>query len=212
MRVELATPEQLGLVAGALGLGEGLVGVMLMYGRGPEDSGVGLELGAQAGGAQEMAKTLARVEGKLDVVLEDYREAKTAKERLQQMAAAGLLKFVKRVDARSIKVACAVLAKGDLAKAARAAGLKYSTMRDLIAGWAARGKDYAILADLVRWRKQMRFRGTVALDETLLKDETAGTDHAAVLSDVLEGLLEMTEENWEEKCEMLTALLRSALK
>jgi len=152
--------------------------------------------------------TLRSIHREIAAVREEYRGLRTAKDRLQEMTAAGLLKFVKRVDARSIKVICAVLAKGDMAKAARAAGLKYSTMRDLIAGWRRRGKDYAILADLVRWRKQMRFRGTVRLDETMLEGKTPDTDYAGLLGDVLEGLLEMTEENWEEKCETLADLLR----
>jgi len=168
--------------------------------------------GAHPDGMQQVVGRLAQIEGKLEGAVKELRETQTAKERLQEMVAAGLLKFVKRVDARSIKVICAVLARGDMAKAARAAGLKYSTMWDLVAGWRGRGKDYAILADLVRWRKQMRFRGTVPLDETMLESKTPDTDYAGLLGDVLEGLLEMTEEKWEEKCETLADLLRSRVE
>jgi hypothetical protein len=152
--------------------------------------------------------TLRSIHQEIAAVRVEYRELKTAKERLQEMMAAGLLKFVKRVDVTSLKVICAVLAKGDLAKAARALGFKYSTLRDFMARWDRGGKDYVVLADLVRWRKQMRVRGTVPLDEALLEEKAPDTDYAALLSDVLDGLLAMDADNWEEKCEGLEALLR----
>ena len=214
-----ATPEELAAFAAVLGPGRRLVGALLMFDCKATDGSGKVKWAPQPGGVQEVMGTLARIEGKVDVVggkvdvvLKDYQEVKTAKERLQEMAAAGLLRFSKRVDAESVRVTCAVLASGDLAKAARAAKFRYSTMRDLIAGWERRGKDYAILADLVRWRKQMRFRGTVPLDETVLTGETPDTDYAGLLSDVLDGLLAMTEENWREKCEDLADLLRSGMK
>jgi hypothetical protein len=48
----------------------------------------------------------------------------------------------------------------------------------------------------------------VPLDETILEGKAPDTDYAALLSDVLDGLLAMDAENWEEKCEALEELLR----
>jgi hypothetical protein len=54
VRVELATPDQVGVVAGALGLGDGLVGVVLMYGCGASGGGLKAPLALQPGGAEEL--------------------------------------------------------------------------------------------------------------------------------------------------------------
>jgi hypothetical protein len=135
-------------------------------------------------------------------------ELRSAKARLEQMVAEGLLKFAGRIDPKSFKVIYAVLGKGDIAKAARDLGMKYSTLREFIGKWKRRGKDYAVLADLVRYRKEMKFKGTVPLNEAVLTGETPSVDYEGLLSDVLDGLLAMTEENWEEKCEDLAELLR----
>ena len=95
-------------------------------------------------------------------------QLRDSKARLEQIAAEGLLKFLGRVDAESLRVAYAVLAKGDLAKAARELKVKDSTLRDLVGKWKGMGKDHAVLADLVRWRKDTKFKGTVPLDEAVL--------------------------------------------
>jgi hypothetical protein len=45
-------------------------------------------------------------------------------------------------------------------------------------------------------------------DEALLHDKAAPADYPALLSDVLDGLLSMTEDDWQERCEELAGLLR----
>ena len=135
-------------------------------------------------------------------------QLRNAKARLEQIVAEGLLKFLGRVDAQSLRVAYAVLAKGDLAKAARELKVKDSTLRDLVGKWKGMGKDYAVLADLVRWRKDTKFKGTVPLNEAVLAAEPNTVDYRALIEDVLDGLMMMTEGNWEEKREELADLLR----
>jgi hypothetical protein len=100
------------------------------------------------------------------------------------------------------------LAKGDLAKAARELKVKDSTLRDLVGKWKGMGKDHAVLADLVRWRKDTKFKGTVPLNEAVLAAEADTVDYRGLTEDVLDGLLMMTEGNWEEKREELAELLR----
>jgi hypothetical protein len=135
-------------------------------------------------------------------------QLRNANARLEQIVAEGLLKFLGRVDAQSLRVAYAVLAKGDVAKAARQLNMRDSTLRELVGKWKGKGKDYAVLADLVRWRKDTKFTGTVPLNEAVLAAEPSTVDYRALIEDVLDGLLTMTEGNWEEKRDELAELLR----
>jgi hypothetical protein len=135
-------------------------------------------------------------------------QLRNANARLEQIVAEGLLKFLGRVDAQSLRLAYAVLAKGDIAKAARQLKLKDSTLRDLVRKWKGKGRDYAVLADLVRWRKDTKFKGTVPFNEAVFAAEPNTVDYRALIEDVLDGLLTMTEGNWEEKREELAELLR----
>ena len=164
---------------------------------------------ADAGEVRDMVagihREIAAVRAEREVLL-------TSKARLDQMAAEGLLKFAGRIDPASFKVIYAVLGKGDVAKAARNLGMKDSTLRQIIRRWTGRGKDYAVLADLVRWRKETKFRGTVPLNEAVLSGEGHSADHAALLSDALDGLLEMTQGNWQDKCDELAEMLRPHVK
>ncbi len=170
----------------------------------------------QAGGLDcksALAEILRRIgalaEG-LHGLQQENGQLRNANARLEQIVAEGLLRFLGRVDAQSLRVAYAVLAKGDIAKAARELKLKDSTLRESVAKWKGRGRDYAVLADLVRWRKDTKFRGTVPLNEAVLAAETNTVDYRALIADVLDGLLMMTEGNWEEKREELAELLRGA--
>jgi hypothetical protein len=135
-------------------------------------------------------------------------QLRDAKARLEQVVAEGLLRFLGRVDSESLRVAYAVLAKGDIAKAARELKMKDRTLRDFVGKWRGMGKDYAVLADLVRWRKDTKFTGTVPLNEAVFAAETNSVDYRALVEDVLDGLLAMTEGNWEERREELAELLR----
>ena len=156
----------------------------------------------------EILRRIGAVAEGLHGLQQENGQLRNAKARLEQIVAEGLLKFLGRVDAQSLRVAYAVLAKGDIAKAARELKMKDSTLRELVGKWKGMGKDYAVLADLVRWRKDTKFTGTVPLNEAVFAAETKTVDYLALIEDVLDGLLTMTEGNWEEKREGLAELLR----
>ena len=61
----------------------------------------------------------------------------------------------------------------------------------------------------MRWRKETKFTGTVPLNEAVLAGQTSNVDYGGLIADVLDGLLTMTEGNWEDKREELAELLRS---
>jgi hypothetical protein len=145
---------------------------------------------------------------KIDAGHAERAELRDAKARLEQVVAEGLLKFLGRVDAQSLRVVYAVLAKGDIAKAARELKMKDSTLREFVTKWKGKGKEYAVLADLVRWRKDTKFTGTVPFNEAVFASEASSVDYGALIADVLDGLLMMTEGNWEDKREELAELLR----
>ena len=159
----------------------------------------------QAGGVVPVLEGIKR---EIADVKAACQENVTVRKRLEEAVAEGLLKFLGRVDAQSLRVVYAVLAKGDLAKAARELKGKDSTLRDLVGKWNGMGKDYAVLADLVRWRKDTKFKGTVPLNEAALAGQTSNGDYEGLIADVLDGLLMMTEGNWEDKREELAELLR----
>jgi hypothetical protein len=138
----------------------------------------------------------------------DFRDLREAKQRLEQMQAEGLFKFTQKIDARSFKVLCAVLADGDVAKASRTLGLGDSTLRDLLRAWRGQGKVHQAMLDLVRWRKKVGGKSTVPLNEAVQLEKAPTADYPALLADVLDGLLSMTEDDWPERCEELAELLR----
>jgi hypothetical protein len=156
----------------------------------------------------KVAPLLEGLHRKIDAGHAERAELRVAKARLEQIVAEGLLKFLGRVDAQSLRVVYAVLAKGDIAKAARELKMKDSTLREFVAKWMDKGKDYAVLADLVRWRKDTKFTGTVPFSEEVFASEAGNVDYRALIADVLDGLLTMTEGNWEDKREELAQLLR----
>jgi hypothetical protein len=68
------------------------------------------------------------------------------------------------------------------------------------------------MLELVRWRKIVGRKETVPLNEGALQLKAKTTDYPGLLSDVLDGLLSMTDENWQERCEELAEELREAVR
>jgi len=64
----------------------------------------------------------------------------------------------------------------------------------------------------VRWRKKVGRREKIPLNEAILHERAETVDYPGLLSDVLDGLLSVTEENWEERCNELAELLRPAVR
>ena len=156
----------------------------------------------------EIRQGMSGLHKKMDTVRDDYAALRTAKARLEKMQAEKMFAFTHRIDPQSFRILCAVLAQGDVAKASRALNMEDSTLRKRMAGWPACGPAYKVLVDLVRWRKKMGRKGTVALNESITKGTAAPADYAGLLSDVMDELLAMNEGNWEQKAEELADLLR----
>ncbi len=155
--------------------------------------------------------TLIAIHKGIDAVREEVITLRTAKERLEKMHSAGLFAFTQKVDATSFKVLCAILAEGDIAKAGRRLKITDPMMRYILRQWEDRGPAYSTMLDLVRWRKQVGRKETLALRDDVMHERAEPTDYPGLLSDILDGLLSMTEANREEICEDLTEVLRRAL-
>jgi hypothetical protein len=154
---------------------------------------------------------LAGMRQEIAAVRQEHGELRSAKQRLEKMLADGVFAFTRKVDAKSFKVLCAILAEGDVAKAARALGIGDSTLRDLLRGWAQRGDAYERMLDVVRWRKRIGRAEKVPLNENIMLGKAASTDYPELLSDVLDGLLSMTAGNWEDLSRELAEMLRREL-
>ncbi len=81
-------------------------------------------------------------------------------------------------------------------------------MRYHLTQWKERGGAYSVMLDLVRWRKKVGRKETLPLNEAILHEKAETTDYPGLLSDVLDGLLSMTADNWQELCGELAELLR----
>lgn len=64
---------------------------------------------------------------------------------------------------------------------------------------------------VVRWRKKVGRRERLRLNEAIIHEQAQAVDYPGLLSDVLDGLVSMTEENWEERCEELAGMLRGVV-
>jgi hypothetical protein len=138
---------------------------------------------------------LAGIREEIAAVRSEFVELRTSKERLERMLAEGLFGFTQKVDARSFKVLCTILAEGDVAKASRALEVPDASLRTFLRRWRKMGREYLAMLDLVRWRKAVGRREVVALNENVLLERAPPVDYPGLLADVLDGLLSMTEEN-----------------
>ena len=154
---------------------------------------------------------MERFERKLEAVARGNFELRSAKQRLEKMLADGVFAFTRKVDATSFKVLCTILAEGDIAKASRGLGIPEDTLRAVVRRWEGKGKEYRNMADLVRWRKNVGRCEQLPLNEAIQHERAETVDYPGLLSDVLDGLLSMNEENWDERCEELAELLRPAV-
>jgi hypothetical protein len=142
----------------------------------------------------------------------DYREVQSAKARLEKMQADGLMKFTAKVDGKSFHVLCAIIACGDVAKASRELKMGDSTVRDIIRSWKKLGPSYAVMSDLVKWRKRVGGKYTVPFNDALLYEKEATTgSNENVFSDLLDAVLSMTESNWQDICAELESTLKNQL-
>lgn len=160
-----------------------------------------------------------RIEGNMEAIAKNTAELKrqneelrTAKQRLEKMLAEGMFAFTRRIDAVSFKVFCAIMADGNVAKASRTLEVAEDRIRGVVRRWAERGKDYQTLVELVRWRKKVGRHEKVPLNDAILHGRAEAVDYPGLLSDVLDGLLAMNEENWDERCQELADLLRPIVR
>jgi len=139
----------------------------------------------------------------------EFVDVCSAKQRLEKMLADGMFAFTQKVDAKSFKIFCTILADGNVSKASRTLEMADSTLRDVLASWRGKGDAYKSMLDVVRWRKKVGRTDTVALNENILLERADTSDYPGLLGDVLDGLLSMTDSNWSELAQQLVGLLRT---
>jgi hypothetical protein len=167
---------------------------------------------------EEVMRMLRQVDGKVDVWAAGSQQLKQENEVLRQanaalakMQAEGLLTFVQKIDAETFQQGVTVLVHGDVAKAARALGMSDSTLRSKIARWPKRGKAYAALADVVRWRKAIKGEAGAEIAKRVASGVERDVDYPALLRDVIEELGMLDPDNWEERTASLAETLRRAV-
>jgi hypothetical protein len=161
--------------------------------------------------SEPVLEMLVGIRKEIAAVRRGFVELRSAKEKLEGMQTEGLFAFTRRVDAHSFKVLCTILAEGDVAKAGRALAVPEATVRAVVRRWRERGKEYRAMVDLVRWRKKVGRKEKVPLNEAIVHERAQSVDYPGLLSDVLDGLLSMTEGNWAERCEELAEMLREVV-
>lgn len=154
------------------------------------------------------AEVLQGIDTRIESIRGEHQELISTKERLLKMQSDGMFAFVTKIDAEAFRIMYAILACGDVAKAAVALDVKDSTLRSKIKLWKGKGSAYKVLEDVIRWRKQSGASSPVAFNDALLVNRGVSVDREGILSDVLDGLLSMTEGNWMELCDELAELIR----
>jgi hypothetical protein len=158
--------------------------------------------------ADRTLEIVSDIHREIVAIRDEWQSLKSAKARLEQMQSEKLFAFTNKIDVESFRILCAVLAHGDVAKASRTLNAPATTLRSRMNRWKDRGPAYQVLSELVRWRKAMGNKGTVSVNESITQGTAAPADFAGLLSDVLDEVLTMTEDNWNEKAEALAELLR----
>ena len=170
--------------------------------------GILAEFERQRAERMEKGAMLTGIHRAITAVGETFQEMRTAKERLEQMQAEGLLRFVSTVDPRAFRLFCQVMRDGTIAKASRSLEMADSTLRVEMDGWSRRGNAYATMLDLVRWRKKVKGAVTVPLNDAIVHENARAADFEALLAEVFDDLLSMTENNWPDICDDLKERLR----
>lgn len=161
--------------------------------------------------AQTIKPVLENIHREIAAVRDDRRNLAAAKARLQQMHGEGLFAFARHIDREAREHFLAVMAGGDVAKAARDLDLKDSTLRSKLEKWPKRGKAYAALAEIIRWRKSIKGQAGMEFAKRVASGGERDVDFPALIRDVVEELEELDPENWEERCGNLADALRKAV-
>lgn len=159
----------------------------------------------------KLAPLLEGLHRKIDAGHAERAELRTAKARLEQMHGEGMFAFAKHIDREAREIFLAVMAGGDVAKAARELGMKDSTLRSKLEKWPKRGKAYAALAEIVRWRKSIKGEAGMEFARRVASGAERDVDFPALIRDVIAELEEMDPDNWEERCGNLADALRKAV-
>jgi hypothetical protein len=152
--------------------------------------------------------TVTGIHQEIATIRTEHRELRASKARLEEMSAKGLFEFTQKVDSKSFKILCTILAEGNVAKASRALGVTDPAVRKHMRQWAKNGPAYQVMLDLVRWRKTISGKEKVPFNPEVFHEKQPTIDYPGLLSDVLDGLLSMTDTNWEDHCAELAELLR----
>jgi hypothetical protein len=213
--VGCALPSVLVPTAGQLATLQGMFGfegnAVLVVLPPPPESAVLQEMRGMKQTMDAMAgdlKTVARNEGELREANATLQRGTTA---LAAMHGQGLFAFTRYVDQEAREQFMAIMACGNVAEAARDLVMKDSTLRSRLEQWPKRGKAYAALAEMVRWRKSIRGRTGMEMAKRMVSGEGREADFPALIRDVVAELEELDPGNWEERCRSLAEALRQAV-
>ena len=139
----------------------------------------------------EMRQGFGALQVGLAEVRKEFHEMRRGKERLAQMHGEGLFAFARHIDREAREQFLAIMAGGDVAKAARDLDMKDSTLRSQLAKWPKRGKAYAALAEIVRWRKSIKGQAGMEFAKRVASGAERDVDFPALIRDVVAELEEI---------------------
>jgi hypothetical protein len=152
---------------------------------------------------------LKSIEKKISDVGKEQAELRSAKAYLEDMLANRYFALAERVGFKSFNIFFTVMAKRSFAAAAKELKTPASTLNNQIAKWKHEDDAHKMMHGVLEWRRKHHLRIKVPANLGILRKETSSVDYPGLLSDVLDGLIRMTEsEDWEAICEELKELLR----
>lgn len=161
--------------------------------------------------ARNMAPVLEGIYREVAAGRSERGSLSAAKARLEQMHGEGMFAFARHIDREARQQFMAIMAAGDVAKAARDLGMNDSTLRSHLAKWAKRGKAYAALAEIVRWRKCIKGQAGMEFAKRVASGGERDVDFPALIRDTVAELEEIDPGNCEERCADLADALRRAV-
>jgi len=162
-----------------------------------------------------MLNLVRKVDGKIDQVLDQTTqvinqgfEVAKAKSALMETMAKGVLDWAAKIEPDDFRVLAAIMAAGDIAKAAVALNRPDSTVRSLVQSWPSKGTAYRLLPGLVSWRKKVGGKYKVPFNDAIDYKVTSATDYPRILRGILTDLENATAGDLPDVVQEVIELLR----
>lgn len=156
-----------------------------------------------------MKPTFDKLHDAIRDVTAEHREVKVARDRLAEMQADGMWKFLAKVDPESLRQFATILGFPSLLQAAKALKMPESSLRAKVTAWRHGLDPLPKLADILRWRRTLKKGVNVPLNESITTGAAKAVDYPDLIGEILETLIEVNDSDPDTRIGELIELIRS---